>query len=177
MQFHHLRQAGVAGFQRLHGGIKAEQVVAQLGCGQRIRVEGGLLLAAAAFLRGTVARRVDQDVAHGARGNGEEMRAIVQRQARASQFQVSLVNQQGGRHGAVAATGNLQVRTPPQILIDRLEQLVVGGLVTGSAALHQGQRVLGRNRCGMVHAPQTLAESNFLAPALSADRWREYACR
>ena len=165
MQFHHLRQARVAGFQRLHGGIQAEQVVAQLGCGQRIRVEGGLLLAATALLRGTVARRIEQDLAHGARGNGEEMRAVVQRQERASQFQVGLVNQQGGRQGAVAATGKLQVRRPPQILIDRLEQLVVGGLVTGSAALHQGQRILRGNLCRMIHAPKPCAETNALPPS------------
>ncbi len=121
-----------------------------------------MLLVAAALLRATVACRIDQDMAHRTRSDREKMGPIVQGQMRTGQFQIGFVNQQGGRHRSVAAAGKLQVRTSPEILIDRLKQRVVGTLIAAGAALHQAMRVLRRNLCRTVHASQPRAEATVL---------------
>ena len=93
------------------------------------------------------------------------MGALVQGQARSGEFQIGFMDQQGGRQGAVTTTRKLEMRAPSEILIDHLEQLVIGGLITASTALDQAQRILRGNLCRMIHAPKPCAETNALPPS------------
>jgi hypothetical protein len=114
--------------------------------------EGGLLPAAAPLLAVASPRAVDQHLAHGAGGDGQEVRPVRGGDpAAADQLQVGFVDQTGGLEGGRGSmAAELPAREPPQLVVDDRKQAVYRGPVSRAHGAEDPRHVVGldTDACG-----------------------------
>ena len=135
---HHEGAPRVHPGQVLERGIEGEDPVGTEGSGEGVIVERHRAVTAAPFLRHAPARGVDQDLAHGTRGNRPEVGVALEgNRPSGSQLEPGLVGERGGVEGLAGPSPAHLVREPEQLGIDALEELVHRGSVAAGGGPEQ----------------------------------------
>ena len=123
LHFHDLSLSLVDARQLVQGVVQSQEFGISVD-GQSVQVLEGDPASAVTFVGPAFAGVVHQDLTHEARGNGNEMRAVLQfHRLTSQQPQVGLVDQRRALQGVIRALGlEVVVRQAPQLFVDQRHQ-------------------------------------------------------